>query len=165
VEQLISFVMDNFYIVIIVLGIVYSLFFRKSPLERPPNRMPDFGGGGRPRPDQRPSSADSRSPASERQTSAPVPVEQPEWIETRQQEQMPIERGTPIHAPARADIGYVDDVLARPARSTQEKVIVQQSQKTKMRFGAEALTHDDLSRAVMWAEILGPPRARRPHRR
>ena len=45
-EQLISFVTHNFFVVIIVVGLIYQLFFRKSPLERQRNRMPDFGGDG-----------------------------------------------------------------------------------------------------------------------
>ncbi|WP_372662898.1 hypothetical protein [Cohnella sp.] len=137
-EQLITFIMDNFFIVVVAVGIIYSLFFRKSPLERNPNRMPDFGEGGRP-----------GQTAPDRQIPPPASIEQPPWMETRQQEGMPAKRNSPIYAPAGA----------------QEKAILQRSQQSKTGFGAEALSRDDLSRAVVWAEILGPPRARRPYRR
>jgi hypothetical protein len=139
VEKLISFVMNNFFIVVIVLGIIYSLFFRKSPLERRPNRMPDFGGSGPSRTgeskpptaqsNRSPDAIESQHPSSGRQTLSPMLMQQP----LNQADPKPTQRSS-----------------------------VSQS---KAEYGAADLTSDDLSRAVVWAEILGPPRAKRPHRR
>jgi hypothetical protein len=150
VEKLISFVMNNFFIVVIVLGIIYSLFFRKSPLERRPNRMPDFGGGGGPsrtgessppnaRNTRSPDAVESGLPGSGRQTSSTLLMQQP----LSQADPKPTQRSSVSQSNADA----------RAPRITSDQ------------YGAEGLTRDDLSRAVVWAEILGPPRARRPHRR
>jgi hypothetical protein len=156
VEQVISFLMKNLGIVIIVVGVIYTLFFRKSPLERPPNRMPDFGGGGQQRPGQtggsRPPVAEPRSPAPQRSAPPPAPRQQPARIETRQadpksDQQRPMVLG---HA------GMDETALTRRQRPVVP---------ANTRMDKAVLTRDDLSRAVMWAEILGPPRARRPHRR
>ncbi|QMV40432.1 hypothetical protein [Cohnella cholangitidis] len=65
-EELISFLTNNFHFVIIAIGIIYSLFFRKSQQEqRRPNRMPDFGGGNQ-RTEQ-PKRAEPRAPAPQRE--------------------------------------------------------------------------------------------------
>ncbi len=161
-EQLISFVMDNLGIVVIVVGIIYAMFFRKSPLERPPNRMPDFGGGGQRRPGQpgegrppvaqstRPAPEEPRFPPPQRQELPPVTRQQPVRVETR-------EPGPKPASPRPVALAY-GEMDERPTGEERTSQVTE-------RVGAEVLNRDDLSRAVMWAEILGPPRARRPHRR
>jgi len=129
-EDLISFVTHNFYFVIVIVGIIYSLFFRKSPLERSPNRMPDFGGGQRP----------------PRQREEDEPVEtlpsEPELLEVRFPE--PQRQAPPPAAPVK-----------------QER----SDSKMQQAPNVQGLGRDNLTQAVLWAEILGPPRARRPYRR
>jgi hypothetical protein len=147
VEKLISFVMNNFFIVVIVLGIIYSLFFRKSPLERRPNRMPDFGGGG-------PSRTGESRPPDARNNRLPD-------IEANQ---LP-GRQTPSPGLRQQPLSQADPMLTQRSSILQEKADAEVPRITAEHYGAEGLNRDDLSRAVLWAEILGPPRARRPHRR
>jgi hypothetical protein len=142
VDKLISFVMSNFYIVIVVIGIIYSMFFRKSPLERPRNQMPDFGGNGQQR---------LGRPAASRPTVVPPTRSEPQEARfPAPQRQNP----PPAQSPER------QATISRPT-----VVVSQPSLRAMDRLDARGLTRDDLSRAVLWAEILGPPRARRPHRR
>jgi hypothetical protein len=172
-EQLISYLMDHLGIVIFVVGIIYALFFRKSPLERPPNRMPDFGGGGQRRPGQQGRSGAPDSPSSrpaptetqfpEPQGSVPPspPRQQPVRLETRQPNPKPLQQRPVVIVRSETE----EEAITRSLPIQQARVSARQPGAVAERQGTAALTRDDLSRAVMWAEILGPPRARRPHRR
>lgn len=146
-EQLISFAMKNFFIVIVIVGIVYQLFFRKSPLEKPRNRMPDFGGGHQRPPGSPPQKGvPMRIPPAKQEQPRPIP--QPIVVEERVEEKAyaaepPI---SPVPRKLR-EATPVDPAVATAPQPTQ------------------SLSREELARAVMWAEILGPPRARRPHRR
>lgn len=163
-EKLISFITSNFYFVILIVGIIYSLFFRKSPLERPRNGMPDFGGGGGQRRAGR--------PGGEAPAATPIPrAETPEarFPAPQQQTPPPVRRQ---EQPVR-----VQSHSAEPRKAAQPSSIVSQETVSRStvkpqsapaamnRLDVAGLTRDDLSRAVVWAEILGPPRARRPHSR
>ncbi len=147
-EQLVTFLTSNFQFVIVLVGILYFLFFRKSPLEkRPPNRMPDFGGEAHRRPERpgRPQTQAART----RPDSAPKP-----------------ERG---------DYSQAEPAAFRPLAADEteeyENPIVQDL--TTKRSGAPdanrepraGLQQRDLAKAVVWSEILGRPRARKPYRR
>ncbi|WP_239617419.1 hypothetical protein [Cohnella mopanensis] len=152
-EELISFLTHNFYFVILAVGIIYSLFFRKSPLEnRPPNRMPDFGG------------SDQQTKQPEPEIRKPAP-QQPRTIrvDSRQRESLPslVE-----------DKSTVDDAYAlesSPIAMTNTTANMPKKQNAVPRTGGsgevQGLASTELARAVMWAEILGPPRARKPYRR
>ncbi|WP_256760187.1 hypothetical protein [Cohnella sp. WQ 127256] len=137
-EKLISFITGNFYIVFVIVGIIYSLFFRKSPLEQRPNRTPDFGGGNQQR---------SRPSAEVEPLSTPVSRSEPLELNedpyaAHQHDELPV-------------------VKQRPARLVES---LQQESKPE-EHSSPVFTKNDLTRAVVWAEILGPPRARRPYRR
>jgi hypothetical protein len=172
-EQLISFLMSHLGIVIFAVGIIYALFFRKSPLERPPNRMPDFGGGGQRRPGQQEGSGTPARPASRPvpaetqyptpQSSAPPSASRPlpERLETRQLEPKPLQQRPVVIVHPVAD----EEVITRRLPIPQARAGSTQFKAAAKRQGTAVLSRDDLSRAVIWAEILGPPRARRPHRR
>ncbi|MFC5467104.1 hypothetical protein ACFPPD_00105 [Cohnella suwonensis] len=148
-EQLISFVAHNFYFVIIVVGVIYSMFFRKSPLERKPNRMPDFGGAGRPAPQrQRPP---AQRPEQTQASRPPAPREQPR----------------PAAAPARADVPLSQAASVAAVVAPQGPQTAPQARRAQPRSPAAAssgvLSRQDLKRAIVWAEIVGPPRARKPY--
>jgi hypothetical protein len=164
-EQLISFFMNHLFVVVIVIGLIYSMFFRKSPLEkRPPNRMPDFGGG-------------PQFPQKPRQTGTPAgtaPVERRSPPPAERREPLPEHRRQPTAAQPRPS--WVPD----PAPSEAPAVVrvstpglppvaaissVSPLAEASRESSEGALTRDDLTRAVVWAEILGPPRSRRPYRR
>jgi hypothetical protein len=156
VDKLVSLVMNNFFIVVIVVGLIYSLFFRKSPLEkRPPNRMPDFGGGQQRRPDSPPQrGVPMRTPPAkqEPQRSPPVRSAPPEPSRQPLSQQMAVEDAYEdkriSSGPSAGNVSARSGAVAATAEPAAEK-----------------LSREELARAVMWAEILGPPRARRPHRR
>jgi len=155
-EKLIQFLMSNFYFVIIVIGLVYSLFFRKSPLERkPPNRMPDFGGGGQlPRPQRPPGQAEQ--PMSRPQQPRPRPAEPA----AAKQLARP--------AAIQPSDDYRSELMAQAIAGEPDAISRSADGADGGRSSGERpadLSGDDLTKAVMWAEILGPPRARRPHGR
>ena len=154
-EQLISFATKNFFIVIIIVGILYQLFFRKSPLEKPRNRMPDFGGG---QPQRPPGSPPQRG----------VPMRIP--AEKQEQRRVPSANNAPRPEPKPivAENVYEDVYEERPtavAPASATPALRVASTHAVSRPAVMEPTQDDLARAVLWAEILGPPRARRPHRR
>jgi hypothetical protein len=147
VEQLIAFAMDNFFIVAIVLGVIYSMFFRKSPVERKPNHMPDIGRGG----STRPGRAEERVPDYSQSSESVSPESYFSVSEGQVQQASSSEQ--PILASGR---------LSRVQAPSQQPP---QPSQVRRGIGKSSLNSEDLSRAVMWAEILGPPRAKRPHRR
>lgn len=167
-ERLISFLMDNFFYVIVVLGAIYSMFFRKSPLERPPNRMPDFGGGGFPRP-QRPV---ERKPPGwpgpntvQREQPRPMEATLPERKSEASEHSLSMEgdfSGEPTVSLAEEIRVSAVPVRSRPAGAAEPD---KPSPSPADHDSDRALSREDLTRAIVWAEILGPPRARRPYRR
>lgn len=158
-EQLARFVMDNFFIVVVAVGIIYSLFFRKSPLEKPRNRMPDFGGGQGQRrppgaPPQRGVPMRPRPEPAQASRPTPRPPAAPEPERTLPSTPDPYEPA--IAEPRR-------DAAPRPVPAAASRVAPTASGTASPR--GDVPTREELERAVVWAEILGPPRARRPHGR
>jgi hypothetical protein len=147
VNALVDYLLKHFVFVIVIVGFLYAVLFRKSPIERPPNRMPDFGGGGAQR-----TGRPVPRPAQSSPQRAPIPAQ-------------PILRASPPPMPMAAS-------QPQPERAPQSK-----EQERQTPYAAEApaafsvtgesrpLTREQLSRAIVWAEVLGPPRARRPYRR
>lgn len=158
-EELISFLTENFYVVFIVIGIIYSLFFRQSPAEKPQNSRPAQArpaqgspGGARP---------NSHSPT-------PLPVSLPAELgevvamERQRYELSSVSPETTAVAPPKAAKTPADRL--RQTRSSQQKaddVTVAKSSSD----GERVLRNKDLAHSVVWAEILGSPRAHRPYRR
>lgn len=218
-ERILDFLMSNIYFVIIVIGLIYTMFFRKSPLERPPqqrphhrppsrptNRMPDFGGSPvfPPKPQRPPASADTmprdrggslpverREPRPEFAGPPPVerreprpefawppPVKEPgsEWAGPP-----PVNEPHPVYAGARPVVSvdsrpestgsFAASYLAQSSGPGRQSMPIRDipESATDSQYGAAEtripLSRDELTRAVLWAEILGPPRARRPFRR
>lgn len=198
-EQLISFLLSNFHFVIVVLGILFVLL-RKSPLEKKPDgkpgsrpasgRMPDFGGGGLPRP-QRPQPQRAQ-PAAERRPAAPPPVvtlpprpmaaeaarpeERRERAPASDRQAVYRSPGTPPPVPVpwagEGESGGEGPPLvsaaARPAREDAAYRLAPRQPAAHDETAAAAghrPRRSELAQAVVWAEILGPPRSRKPHRR
>lgn len=209
-EQLIRFLFGNIYYVFVIAGVLYVLF-RKSPLEKPPpksgnrpaGRMPDFGGGGMPRP-MRPTSAPK--PAS-RPTTAQQPVERREGPAASERRAPPVvtlparprsaepaeDRSgapagdrqivyrspgspppTPVPWAGEGESGGEGVPSASAAQAAREDAAYHAAANASPLYAA-AQTQDapgparpkrsELARAVVWAEILGPPRSRKPFRR
>ncbi|WP_027091132.1 hypothetical protein [Cohnella thermotolerans] len=216
-EAIIEFLIRHYYVVIVVVGLVYGMFFRKSPLEKPnPNRrMPDFGGGGElRRPRQAPPGGSARKRAaeetarpaapgperspgpegeplplgrSERERTLPRSERSPEsrprpgWLEARPAE-LPPQRTEAEQRPSRSAAAPSDapaTTVSRPADGLGVAARLEEAERTRESparsigelpaSAAEApgirLPRDEWSRAVVLAEILGPPRARKPYRR
>ncbi|WEK53058.1 MAG: hypothetical protein P0Y55_10660 [Candidatus Cohnella colombiensis] len=159
-EQLISFITNNIVFVVIAIGLIYRLFFRKSPLEgQRPNRMPDYSGQNSPipsHPTQTHPSQTHQPQQTQRSKKPPAPREQTIRTDVRHERPHP-ERVTLIPT---TEVEDAYTLAEHRESGDKERSHVGQSQASVGR-----LRQEDLARAVMWAEILGPPRARRPHRR
>lgn len=189
-ERLIEFLLNNFYFVIVAVGLIYGMFFRKSPEEgKRPNRMPDFGGGGDRKggPAQTPPPRPRRpSEASGERRSAPRPAARTELEEPRYGLPSKPEAPAPVRTaePALASSPDVADPWgdAEPVRAAESGALERSLAATRAAhtapkaappdgsvYAAPAAdlqpTRDDLARAIVWSEILGPPRARKPYRR
>lgn len=209
-EQLVGFLLGNIHFVIVALGILFVLF-RKSPLEKPPEgkpgnrpsgRMPDFGGGGLPRP-TRPAADPKPAP---RPMTAQRPVERREGPAMPERRQPPFvtlptrprnveraeeERGTPDGdkqivyrspgTPAPTPVPWAGEgesggeglPSASAAQAAREdaayhaaaNAVPYAPPQAQQPAAPSRPKHSELARAVMWAEILGPPRSRKPFRR
>jgi hypothetical protein len=154
-ESLIAFLLDNIFIVIVAAGFLMSLL-GKGKQQRRAGRMPDFGGGPM-----------LGGPAPEGSRSVPEPSQAPS-VQTSQ----------PIYTSAMSQPASEGRAMtARSShagnfpRSTHNALRTPQAgQAARNQASAGASTvkridADDLRQAVLWAEILGPPRARKPHGR
>ncbi|MGO4107285.1 hypothetical protein [Paenibacillus sp. YAF4_2] len=150
--NVISFLLDNIYWVIVVGGVLYSMFGRNRSKGRT-NRMPSFGGGNDPNRESRHETnweeEEEKSVEPARPVVARPPSEpsQPEVIASYERSpQAPARRPEP----PRARMAYSrSDVIAPLPESPKEAVTL--SPKV-----------EEMRKAVVWAEILGPPRSKRP---
>ncbi|CAI6018182.1 hypothetical protein [Cohnella sp. JJ-181] len=217
-EQLIGFLLGNIHFVIVILGILFVLL-RKSPLEKPPGgkpgsrpsdsrpsgRMPDFGGGGLPRPmrpasEPRPASmpAEAQQPVERREGPAPARRQAPTVIlpsRPRRADEagggggfagagdkqiVYRDPGSPPQAPVpwagEGESGGEGVPSASAAQAAREDAAYHEAANASQMYAdahpqaavpraAARQKHGELARAVMWAEILGPPRSRKPFRR
>jgi hypothetical protein len=190
---IIGFLLDNLLLLAVAVGLLYALFFRRSPIERPPNRMPDFGGGGFPLPghperrrEPRPAGRREPGPAPRAETPRPpremprphpeparpvaAPPERPVYVprtSAAAQRQAPSakaapapEYDAPLRVPEAPPLPPAPAASAVAARNTRPPGAGGTSGERPEAFGSA----EDLRRAFLWAEILGPPRARRPFR-
>ncbi|MFC4305581.1 hypothetical protein [Cohnella boryungensis] len=158
-EDLISFLANNFHIVLIVIGVIYSIFFRKRPLDgKPPKQMPEYGQG------QAPQWEDA-SPAD----SYPEHASGGGW------DQFPEPTPAPGYAPDSLPASVMTNNVttgALPSSSRKPPAFVQADSPLQVQAAPRSassstsrLRRDELARAVLWSEILGKPRARKPFRR
>ncbi len=158
-ESLIAFLLDNIFIVIVAAGFLMSLLGKgKQQQQRRVGRMPDFGGGplqGEPTAwGDRQSDSDSNPAPGYEQPPQPVytstmsqPASGGPGMMTRSNQAAAVSRGT---------------------GGTGRSVITSQAARSQTSSSSVSLKRvdaDDLRQAVLWAEILGPPRARKPHGR
>jgi|HigsolmetaAR203D_1030402.scaffolds.fasta_scaffold00630_20 hypothetical protein len=200
-EALINFLLENIFIVIIVLGILSSLFGR-SGKKGGGGRMPDFGGGpggwpapgrGAPGRTDRPGDVPARrSEPQPRQTEAqrrpetpwrPDPAPPREWKPGRNLDEhgqvviadvRPGRAGEPrpaaphssrSEAPAAPHRKASPSAAERTAARAAEASRIAPALQVEQRAGRVIAGADDLRKAVLWAEILGPPRALKPYGR
>ncbi len=144
-EQLVTFLTSNIQFVIVIVGILYFLFFRKSSLEkRAPNRMPEFRGEvhGQPERPSRPRPLPS-------EVRPDLAAERPHNVSYAPQE------------------SYSEPAGDEPQEFVSPPLRTAVSRRAEVQgAGKEGdLSNRDLARAVLWSEILGRPRARKPYRR
>lgn len=161
-EKLISFIFENIYWVVIIGGVLFSMFGRQKGSGKSNPRMPEFGGGG-------PRNIFGQPNASEEQQQQSHP-------------DLTFDRPEQFERPVKAVIAAAQDnvsgndaatsgALARALKAAATLPEVQRGKSS----GAASQTHsgashakliphekDELRRAVIWSEILGPPRAKRP---
>ncbi|MFD0672070.1 hypothetical protein [Cohnella sp. GCM10027633] len=163
-DRLVQLAMDNIFFVVIIVGIIYSLFFRKSPLEKPRNRMPDFGGGQQRPPGSPPQrGVPMRTPQQARQEpprGVPQPVRSAPPPEPRPSRQMPL----PAAEPPPEDAYVIREIEAEPARGVSPPSPPEAPAAAAGARAGGQPTREELARAIVWAEVLGPPRAKRPYR-
>ena len=237
-ERLLEFVFGNFYFFILLIGLIYVMFFRKSPLEKPENRPgrqapdrrpygrphrrpgdiypPHLPGGGFPagRPSGRmegPFAPGERMPdfggpplfpmePPRRPAAGPVILDDEEarpmpagparprpvlWEpDADPHSEMPFPYPAPVRpgrpsAPEEPESGegpqpepawkpegsaFWQETFA-PASNAASKTAVAANAPREERAAPFSLPRDELARAFVWSEILGPPRARRPFRK
>jgi hypothetical protein len=191
-EQLLDFLGRYYFLVVIAAGLVYTLFFKKSPLEKdakpkPSSRMPNFGGGGLPGPTVRrvppratgwPAERSSGSPrelggeseagpgADWRELRAPEPVAPP----AASAELSPGPAAVPAPAAAGRAAAPAPEAAARAGLAASLAALDRGGPAAPAGSATGGLPAADwsraeLARAVVMAEVLGPPRARKPFRR
>jgi len=173
-EQLIEFVTSNFIIVLIVIGFIISLFSKSS--SKPNNRMPDFGTGNNQQGDgserrptvQRPVPGRQPIPAQ----GYPIPPSEEAAIRMEMERRMANEQAQEADRLRKreADRRAVEE--RRRANQTLRAAEDSSRPSREARNSGSSITSpgdqipgtNELMSAVLWAEILGPPRAKRPFR-
>jgi DNA-binding transcriptional regulator YdaS (Cro superfamily) len=164
--KIIEFLMNNIFIVVIIFGALASLFGKASSKKKP-GQMPDFGGGGLlrtlfPQAGEREPSLDR--PLQERSEGQPVYRTDSEPQRQHSANSSQLSRETDEAAGA-SQIASLQRSLER-ASAAKAKAQVAAERKTAGQSAVPTTVQaDDLRKAVIWAEILGPPRSKRPYRK
>ncbi|NRF96717.1 hypothetical protein [Paenibacillus dendritiformis] len=153
-EKVLRFLLNNPFLAVILIGFVFSIL-RKG--NKPANRMPSFGGdtaGNRPgsEPDERDAEPDQMH---EEERSYPIYAEDrssqagmPEAYVSRETGSIMREERIAAMKPAVGPVGS-----PRNADS---------SKKEAMAAANVGIRPEEALKGVLWSEILGPPRAKRP---
>ncbi|TCN01573.1 hypothetical protein EV294_1011030 [Paenibacillus sp. BK033] len=159
--KIISFLLENIYWVIVVGGVLFSIFGRSGAKKRT-NRMPSFGG------------------SNEREPHRPVNRQDPVWEEDDEEEyqsQKPVSAGSSLQGEgggtgeggrSQTLERAVQAVPSRPAEPPRARLAATAKPQTAVAPAVASQSEianpkaDELRKAVVWAEILGPPRSKRP---
>jgi hypothetical protein len=174
--KIISFLLENIYWVIVVGGVLFSMFGR-SGAKRRTNRMPSFGGGNEPnRPAGRqnpeweaedeeldyPGAYPAQRPVSQEPVSSMPPYQPQKPLITSSSLQGSTSEGNRSQTLERA----VQAAASRPSEPPRARLAAAKPQPAAA--AADSRTElatpkaDELRKAIVWAEILGPPRSKRP---
>lgn len=150
-EKVLRFLLNNPFLAVILIGFVFSIL-RKG--NKPANRMPSFGGdtaGNRPgsEPDER-----DDEPMLEEERSYPVYAE----------EERSSQAGLPQGYALQDSITLEERIAAmkpsvRPASAPRH---AESSNKESAAAASAVIRPEEALKGVLWSEILGPPRAKRP---
>ncbi|OXM15612.1 hypothetical protein [Paenibacillus herberti] len=200
-QMLINLVLDNIIVVFVIVGAIWSLLGRmfkgSGQPNKPPGRMPDFGGGGIPDRPQRQGNLPrvQRHQHGDSPEHAPMyppvvmsgqdgPMGRPahqhptepqfegssggegrssEWRgESAEGRQSPFGQLEPSPT-VRAKIPLRRSILHDKAPDFPS--VLPDPDDIAANAAPVRLTTEDMRQAVLWAEILGPPRSRKPNRR
>lgn len=192
-EELLKLVFSNIYIVIIIVGFLFSVLRKAGGKGNQPNRMPTFGGGPSDRSQQRQEARQSQPPLSpetipaqpQRAQSRTVQSAQPRPIARSETGRTASETfGGSMYTSAQQSVtgeGRSSDlretsVLAKALEAQKLESLQPQSATTSKAKAAAATTASrgdsfhmpqgkDLRRAFVMAEVLGPPKSKRPNHR
>lgn len=148
--QLFQFLLDNIVAIVIALGFVATLL-GKVKEKRKPGQTASFGG--QPAPDQ----PEELQVEHRRQNEGRHAVPESERQRVYEAD---LERGRRTAEPKARDGARRASDAARASHAHQGQHSTSISGSAKPELRAE-----DIKRAVVWAEILGPPRAKRPFRK
>ncbi|OMF34188.1 hypothetical protein BK133_12745 [Paenibacillus sp. FSL H8-0548] len=163
--KIIDFLMDNIFIVVIIFGALASLFGKSGSKKKLPGQMPDFGGGGLPR-NVFPQTNDPK-PVIDQQAEMQGNEGQTVYRSLHDQERQtvvdaPYERSYIAAPPETARSAARERALqgAKVSGSASRNVSERNSAAQEMRDSSTRV--EDMRKAVVWAEVLGPPRSKKP---
>lgn len=163
-QAIIDFLMGNIVFVVIVIGFVISLFSKLGKPQNQPqppgkrmNPMPPFGGGDPARPWRDP----SRPARPLEPRNAPVPSPFQTATPARDERTVPAEeeRDIVMPIPTAPSAATRPESLLMPDSIGSEKMTVASDTSASQR----KVTNQELVQGVIWSEILGPPRAKKPY--
>ncbi|MBG9792624.1 hypothetical protein ABD76_09000 [Paenibacillus dendritiformis] len=157
-EKVLRFLLNNPFLAVILIGFVFSIL-RKG--NKPANRMPSFGGdtaANRPgsEPDDRDDEPDDMN---EKERSYPV------YMEEERGYQAGLPQG---YASQEADSITLEERVAAMKPSVRPPGAPRHADSSKKESAAAAhaaIRPEEALKGVLWSEILGPPRAKRPYGR
>ncbi|QHW30436.1 hypothetical protein GZH47_05955 [Paenibacillus rhizovicinus] len=180
-EELLKLLFSNFYIVVIIVGFLLTMLNKARGKQNPgQNRMPTFGGGTADRPQA--SRLDQRQPQPERPQH--IPAGQPQRPSQRDNAQRrqtaPAQSG--VYQSQRELTSGEGESMEMPVAGTLTRALeAQRLEESKPKAPAGSLSGkaapsgtdtdpfrmpqgDQLRQAFIMAEVLGPPRSKRPLR-
>ncbi|CAH8709202.1 hypothetical protein M5W83_07770 [Paenibacillus thiaminolyticus] len=154
-EKLLRILLNNPFLAVILIGFVFSLLRKGN--KPPANRMPSFGGdkaGGRP--GSEPDDHDDE-PVMEEKRSYPV--------YTEERSQAGLSQGYASHE---TDTITLEERIAAMKPSVGPASAPRHAESSNKKSAAAAsavIRPEEALKGVLWSEILGPPRAKRPYGR
>ncbi|WP_408006831.1 hypothetical protein ACJROX_19325 [Pseudalkalibacillus sp. A8] len=149
-EAIIELLMSNLFFVILVIGGIYSFFKRQIDKQNEQQQR----SGRRP---QQPRPAETRTTPSEERTRT-----ERQWKERREKLTTDLQE---MYKKKREDLE--NTIQEQPSREYVPREPIMPRPKTKpgpRPAQSELLPNpDNVAQGVIWAEILGPPRSRKPH--
>lgn len=163
-EAIIEFIFGNLFFVILVLGAIYNMFMKKKAQEESTKEQERKGGSGVPNQAPVPTKIDWKEIF--RQEDAPIEKPRPRPVlSIPQQEVVKIQKPQTELEKHRAHLEEKRDEQKKK-REKSEKVSPILNDEIKDSIGGNSyfhnLTKEEVVRGVVWTEVLGKPRAKKP---
>lgn len=174
IDALIDLVLDNIYFVAVALFFLFKLFGNSSRKNKQPG-MPTFGGDTNQPQQQWDDDEDDRTDNAQyeqEQQRRQLELEQQRQLEQEAAERRRRDEEALAQAQRAAGAPSFEEIKRKQALAELMKAQnAQYAQKPQVKSEPAAapraiqVQRSDLQKAVIWSEILGQPRAKRPHRR